>query len=188
MCTLKPIGLKSACECPPGFAFEFHGMVHRGPQTKRLLWPIVSHASTTGNKLRSAVPTFIDFTAAVVIARNQLKAWLIRYLVGSNEGDGDLMAKAIAAARDDGDQGLEGGHAGKGAPGRESSMSGRVSQKLDYRVSFFHESEKILFVLDTQARLAFRAGLSRHALGQPAGGRRCFYQGSSTGWAIRHTA
>ncbi|CAM9362061.1 unnamed protein product, partial [Scytosiphon promiscuus] len=60
--------------------------------------------------------------------RNQLKAWLIRQLVASDEGDGDLMAKAIAAARDDGDQRVEGGRAGKGAPGRESSMFGRNSR------------------------------------------------------------
>ncbi|CAM9124912.1 unnamed protein product [Hapterophycus canaliculatus] len=57
--------------------------------------------------------------------RNQLKTWLIRYLVASSEGDGNLMAKAISAARDDGDQRLDGGRAGKGAPGRESAMSGR---------------------------------------------------------------
>ena len=59
--------------------------------------------------------------------RNQLKAWLIRHLVASNEGDKDLMAKAIAADGHDGDSLMgDGGYAGKGAPGRESSLSGRV--------------------------------------------------------------
>ncbi|CAM9350037.1 unnamed protein product [Ectocarpus fasciculatus] len=57
--------------------------------------------------------------------RNQLKAWLIRHLVASNQGDGDLMAKAIATEGHDNDLALSGGYAGKGAPGRESSMSGR---------------------------------------------------------------
>ncbi|CBJ27288.1 Serine/threonine-protein kinase Nek3 (NimA-related protein kinase 3) [Ectocarpus siliculosus] len=57
--------------------------------------------------------------------RNQLKAWLIRHLVASNEGDGDLMAKAIATEGHENDLALSGGYAGKGAPGRESSMSGR---------------------------------------------------------------
>lgn len=58
--------------------------------------------------------------------RNQLKAWLIRHLVASNEGDGDLMAKAIATEGHNDDLALSGGYAGKGAPGRESSLSGRV--------------------------------------------------------------
>ncbi|CAM9326541.1 unnamed protein product, partial [Ectocarpus sp. 12 AP-2014] len=57
--------------------------------------------------------------------RNQLKAWLIRHLVASNGGDGDLMAKAIATEGHDNDLALSGGYAEKGAPGRESSMSGR---------------------------------------------------------------
>eukprot|EP00752_Nemacystus_decipiens_P002026 g1941.t1 len=55
----------------------------------------------------------------------QLKAWIIRHLVASNEGDSDLMAKAIAADGHDGESLMSGGPAGKGAPGRESSMSGR---------------------------------------------------------------
>ncbi|CAM9475780.1 unnamed protein product, partial [Ectocarpus sp. 12 AP-2014] len=57
--------------------------------------------------------------------RNQLKAWLIRHLVASNGGDGDLMAKAIATEGHGNDLALSGGYARKGAPGRESSMSGR---------------------------------------------------------------
>lgn len=62
--------------------------------------------------------------------RNQLKAWLIRHLVACNGDDRDLMAKAIAAdGHDDDDHHQTGGcYAGKGAPGRESSMSGRVSE------------------------------------------------------------
>eukprot|EP00903_Cladosiphon_okamuranus_P020324 g18647.t1 len=59
---------------------------------------------------------------------NQLKAWLIRHLVASNDDDGDLMAKAIAAEDYDGCGERSGGYAGKGAPGRESSMSGRNSR------------------------------------------------------------
>lgn len=62
--------------------------------------------------------------------RNQLKAWLIRHLVANNGGDRDLMAKAIAASGRDSDNNLmSGGHAGKGAPGRESSMSGNVRNR-----------------------------------------------------------
>lgn len=71
-------------------------------------------------------------TVLPTLFRNQLKTWLIRHLIASNDGDGDLMAKAIAA---DGDEdghnasgnGTRNGYAGKGAPGRESSLSGRVS-------------------------------------------------------------
>ncbi|CAM9461013.1 unnamed protein product [Pylaiella littoralis] len=59
--------------------------------------------------------------------RNQLKAWLIRHLVASNKDHQDLMTKAVAAGGgdDDGDRSGGGGYAGKGAPARESSLSGR---------------------------------------------------------------
>lgn len=58
--------------------------------------------------------------------RNKLKTWLLRHLVASN-GDADLMAKAIALHHDE--DNLNGvGSASKGAAGRESSLSGRVSQ------------------------------------------------------------
>lgn len=60
--------------------------------------------------------------------RNQLKAWLIRHLVASNKDHQDLMTKAVAAGGgdDDGDRSGGGGYAGKGAPARESSLSGQV--------------------------------------------------------------
>lgn len=61
--------------------------------------------------------------------RNKLKAWILRHLVASN-GDADLMAKAIALHHEENLNGV--GSASKGAVGRESFISGRVSRLKKY--------------------------------------------------------